>query len=79
MDQELGDPDRCQVGEGQAGDNKRVRLGIIGIGDEVCVFMDHTYGNWISGSEGSGPLRAPLMKRAKRALACARRQALRRS
>ena len=51
------------------------------IGDELCV-LDYINGNWISGSEGSErsePLSGPLLKRAKRALACARRQALRRS
>ena len=51
--------------------------GQAGIGDEGCVFRDYRYGNWISGSEGSEgsersePLRVPLLKRAKRALACA--------
>ena len=47
-----------------------------GIGDEGCVIREYRYGNWISGTKRSKPLRAYLWKRAKHALACAQWQAL---
>jgi hypothetical protein len=68
--------------QGIPADVKLGRRFYCGIWDEGCVFRDYRYGNWISANEGSERsefLRTSLLKRAKRALACARRQALRRS